>query len=75
MEANLGSLNLWGNRGATEGKEKRGGSEGRPACGLYRGAGGGGYVVHLRREISSLLERLDERSLDRQLEDTIAALR
>ena len=75
MEANLASLNLWGNRGATEGKEKRGGREGRPACGVYRGAGGGGYVGYLRREISSLLERLDERSLDRQRQDTIAALR
>ena len=43
--------------------------------GVYRGADGGGYLGQLRGEISSLLERLDERSLDRQREDTIAALR
>jgi len=36
-----------GDWGAAEGKEKRGGSEGRPACGLCRGAGGGGYMGHL----------------------------
>ena len=31
MEADLASLKLWGTRGATIGKEKRDGCEGRPA--------------------------------------------